>query len=738
MCKKLAFLFLGFVFVSAFFNDLTAQSCTSTYPGGATNWTALSWSCSGGGSAPSSNGATYTEDLTVGTIGNGDNLTINISFTLNGNLTVNSSGSNPTITIPAGVVVVINGDLTDNDNNVVFVVNGTLLVSGTLKAKNNTSFSGSGTISGGTLDLGNGPSCSGSCPGLTFGNCTAGGGFCGSNVTTASVYLWNGSASTNWQTSTNWTPTRTTPATADVLNFTSAGANRNITNVPTQTVGKVYVTGSTSYSFTTASSNKTLTLSSTAGTALQIDNGSTLVLGNASFAVNLTMPTGGLANIGGQLNLTNGNFGASGATVELHTNPTPLARTAGQMSMNSSSVLKFGTSSATGGNQIVLPDNIFVSAPTISSLTINRTNGAALGNQSITVSSAATFTLGNLTTNAAGRLIFASTASNPTESSTSKIIGYAEMSLRAVGTGALNFLGFNMAAGADNVGSMSLVRRTGSTGINTFNANQSIASTWDVVSVNPPTSGRNVAFSWQAAFDNVTTPTSRFQAYIFNSGPGWTTLGSLQNLSAQGPPRQSVSVSTTKLSDTFTLTDESQSLPVTLLFFKAQEVTEGVELSWATASELNFDYFAIERSTDDEDFQEIGRITGNGTTDKRHDYLFIDNFPLSHRLYYRLKSVDFDGYTEYFKMVSVDFNGERKMTVYPNPVSDGVINVLLNFTPGPNAEVLITDIVGVEKVKQVIPGNANEFSLPVFLEAGAYLIRVKSGGFLAISRILLK
>jgi hypothetical protein len=180
MVKAVKFVAIG-VMLSSYCSHALAQS-TTTYPGGAVNWTALPWT---GGTAPTTNNGTYTENLTVGTptqLGNGDNLTVNISITLNGNVTLNANGSNPTLTIPAGVTVRINGNFTDANNNVTFVVNGTLIVSGTLKANNGTAFSGAGSVSGGTLDLGNGTTCPGGCPNITFNTCTGNAAFCTANV----------------------------------------------------------------------------------------------------------------------------------------------------------------------------------------------------------------------------------------------------------------------------------------------------------------------------------------------------------------------------------------------------------------------------------------------------------------------------------------------------------------------------------------------------------------------------
>jgi hypothetical protein len=203
MVKKVRFLFIGIFFFLG--GSLSFAQSTTTYPGGAVNWTALPWT---GGTAPTTNGGTYTENLIVGSpsqLGNGDNLTVNISFTLNGNLTLDANGSTPTFTIPAGVTVTINGNFTDANNNVTFVVNGTLVVTGTLKANNGTAFSGTGSVSGGTLDLGSGTTCPGGCPNLTFNNCIGNTAFCSAHVLPVTLLFFTlmekeSSINLNWAT----------------------------------------------------------------------------------------------------------------------------------------------------------------------------------------------------------------------------------------------------------------------------------------------------------------------------------------------------------------------------------------------------------------------------------------------------------------------------------------------------------------------------------------------------------
>lgn len=714
-----------------------AQTASNTYPGGARNWTALTWATASGGVAPTTNNATYTQTISVATIGNVDNLTINISFTLNGTLNIDANGSNPTITIPAGVTVIINGNLTNNDNNVNFVINGTLIVTGTVTAGNNAILGGTGTFAGGTLSLGgsggSAPSCPSGCPAINFGTCTNA-TFCPSNNTTASNYVWTGSTSSDWTTSTNWTPSRTSPGTSDFLTFPGSGLNASITNIPTQTVSKILVTGASSYTFNPASAGNSLSTNATGGNSVQIDNGSTLAIGNGSNALNMNVPTNGFAEIGGQLNLVNGNFSVASATLTLHTNSTPLARTGGQVSTNASTILNFGNSTYTAGSTIVLPSSIFVADPTpVGSLTINRTNGATLGDQTILVSSTATFTLGVLTTNGAGRIRFGTSAANPVETASSYISGFSEMELRSVGTAAYDFLGLSLAAGAD-IGSVSLVRRTGTSGINTFNSNQSIASTW--ILSNTINNGRNMVFSWVSPLDNVTSATNQFQVYRYSAGPGWTPVGSLQNLTATTPRRQTASVTASTLNDTFTVTDQSQALPITLLSFSGSQWNETIRLKWQTASEKNFDYFSVEKSLDGKTFSQIAKVAGKGSDNAGANYLLDDEKPVIGNNYYRLQAVDVDGTAETFDIILVDYTTEKKFEVYPNPVTKNSIAAKINFSDFSSCAVVIYDQMSKVIHTSSLTSIETEFTFSSELVNGVYFAKLISPDYAKTVRFL--
>lgn len=84
-------------------------------------------------------------------------------------------------------------------------------------------------------------------------------------------------------------------------------------------------------------------------------------------------------------------------------------------------------------------------------------------------------------------------------------------------------------------------------------------------------------------------------------------------------------------------------LPVELGFFNAFEANGEVKLIWETITELNNDFFIVERSNNGFEFEGIAKVNGNGTTFVPKNYQWLDNNPFPGHNYYRLKQVDFDG-----------------------------------------------------------------------------------------------
>jgi hypothetical protein len=188
-----------------------------------------------------------------------------------------------------------------------------------------------------------------------------------------------------------------------------------------------------------------------------------------------------------------------------------------------------------------------------------------------------------------------------------------------------------------------------------------------------------------------------------------------------------------------TLQDGSNGvLPVELKSFEGKISDQKIELVWTTLSEINFNYFNVEKSSDGELFSSIGTIAGHGTTHETNQYLLIDQSPLIGKNYYRLKSVDFDGYTETFKVISVTYNAEKRFSITPNPSDGFAINFKLNFVPEGGYIIAIYDNLG-HVINRLIPANSEvAISYDRSLSSGVYFAKLITEDFVRVERFVVK
>jgi len=113
-----------------------------------------------------------------------------------------------------------------------------------------------------------------------------------------------------------------------------------------------------------------------------------------------------------------------------------------------------------------------------------------------------------------------------------------------------------------------------------------------------------------------------------------------------------------------------ETVPVELVSFTANRTDSGIELNWKTATETNNSGFTIERSRDEENFVQVGFVSGKGTTTELSNYSFIDNDIEVGKYFYRLKQTDFDGTFVYLNVVSVEIGLPKQFQLsqnHPNP-----------------------------------------------------------------------
>jgi len=112
-------------------------------------------------------------------------------------------------------------------------------------------------------------------------------------------------------------------------------------------------------------------------------------------------------------------------------------------------------------------------------------------------------------------------------------------------------------------------------------------------------------------------------------------------------------------------------LPIELVDFKANMKGDKVALYWSTASEINNDFFTIERSVNAWDWEKVTTIEGAGNSSSLLYYSAIDHEPYSGISYYRLKQTDFDGQYAYSNIRSVNIDSDKDVVkLYPNPTND--------------------------------------------------------------------
>ncbi len=177
--------------------------------------------------------------------------------------------------------------------------------------------------------------------------------------------------------------------------------------------------------------------------------------------------------------------------------------------------------------------------------------------------------------------------------------------------------------------------------------------------------------------------------------------------------------------------------PVTMVNFAVKTNGKGkAGLSWATLTEVNADYFSIQRSEDGAKFSEVGRVKAAGNSTQRLNYTFGDEKinPNSRYTYYRLQTVDLDGSKELsqIKLLKQDV-ALRKIIVKisPNPVTEGDhIQLWFNADDPGKLSAQLFDIQGrlVHQTQLAAFTGVNFGHLHIHdLPKGTYVLQLKIG-----------
>lgn len=178
------------------------------------------------------------------------------------------------------------------------------------------------------------------------------------------------------------------------------------------------------------------------------------------------------------------------------------------------------------------------------------------------------------------------------------------------------------------------------------------------------------------------------------------------------------------------ISTNSSPLPVELLDFKAELRDKRVRLSWSTASEVNNDYFTVERTNKDmQEYSVIDRVPSYmHNSNILLNYETWDDQPIEGLSYYRLKQTDFDGQFTYSDHEPI-LIGEAKQfeitNVYGHTSADGQFMVEFLYDSEMPLDMLITDASGRVVFKEnnimATPG-VNRVNISQSLSRGIYFV----------------
>ncbi len=137
------------------------------------------------------------------------------------------------------------------------------------------------------------------------------------------------------------------------------------------------------------------------------------------------------------------------------------------------------------------------------------------------------------------------------------------------------------------------------------------------------------------------------------------------------------------------------SLPIELVDQKVICTEKGALISWTTATEVNNDYFQIEKSEDAKAWEILDILKGAGNSNSLARYEFLDNQFSENTAYYRIKQVDYDGKYEYSPILSIFCNESVNAFEFTGyKISDNRLDVSLKTDDPGIIKISLCDISG--------------------------------------------
>lgn len=256
---------------------------------------------------------------------------------------------------------------------------------------------------------------------------------------------------------------------------------------------------------------------------------------------------------------------------------------------------------------------------------------------------------------------------------------------------------------------------------------------------NAGTENKNVTLAWDANSCGVTLMSDLRVAHW--DGATWQNEG---NTATSGTTTAgTVTSGVVTWFSPFTLASVSTQnpLPIELLDFTAIYNGNEVDVKWTTATEINNDFFTVERSADANEYNTIAILDGAGNSISNINYSTLDASPLSGLSYYRLKQTDFDGNFSYSNIVPIEIEKNNFEIVNTfNSIEQNMLEITLNCTGNCLINFELYDMIGKNVYSSVVDATGKSIKIDVptnTLSKGIYMLKAFNGNKIISKKIKL-
>jgi len=167
-------------------------------------------------------------------------------------------------------------------------------------------------------------------------------------------------------------------------------------------------------------------------------------------------------------------------------------------------------------------------------------------------------------------------------------------------------------------------------------------------------------------------------------------------------------------------------LPVELISFTGHAEKNYNMLEWITASEINNDYFTLEKSPDGIAFDTLATIDGAGNSNIVLNYSKTDEHPYPHISYYRLKQTDFNGNYKYSRIIPLLHSGNAVALEYTYNADADELTVFFIANDNRQKSVELIDAIG----RKIYTATTQDAYMQINTAAyakGVYFLTMKTG-----------